>query len=173
MMFLILTLIILVAAFNVISSLIMMVKDKTRDIAVLRTLGAGRGAIMRIFLMCGASVGVAGTVVGTLIGVLFCRNIEAIQHAVESVTGGQVFDPAVYYADPSAGALDWGDVVQVVAHGAGRCRCWRRCIRAGARRAPIRSRRCGMSEAALRTARRAAHLSQRGRRRCRCCAART
>ena len=60
-MFLILTLIILVAAFNVISSLIMMVKDKTRDIAVLRTLGAGRGAVMRIFLMCGASVGVTGT----------------------------------------------------------------------------------------------------------------
>ncbi len=63
-MFLILTLIILVAAFNVISSLIMMVKDKTRDIAVLRTIGAGRGAVMRIFLMCGASVGVTGTVVG-------------------------------------------------------------------------------------------------------------
>ena len=60
-MFLILTLIILVAAFNVISSLIMMVKDKTRDIAVLRTLGAGRGSVMRIFLMCGASVGVTGT----------------------------------------------------------------------------------------------------------------
>jgi len=62
-MFLILTLIIIVAAFNVISSLIMMVKDKTRDIAVLRTLGAGRGAIMRIFLMCGAFVGVTGTIV--------------------------------------------------------------------------------------------------------------
>ncbi len=61
-MFLILTLIILVAAFNVISSLIMMVKDKTGDIAVLRTIGASRGAIMRIFLMCGASVGVTGTV---------------------------------------------------------------------------------------------------------------
>ncbi len=75
-MFLILTLIILVAAFNVISSLIMMVKDKTRDIAVLRTLGAGRGAIMRIFLMCGASVGLTGTVAGTLLGVLFCLNIQ-------------------------------------------------------------------------------------------------
>ena len=75
-MFLILTLIILVAAFNVVSSLIMMVKDKTRDIAVLRTLGAGSGAIMRIFLMCGACVGVAGTLAGTLLGVVFCRNIE-------------------------------------------------------------------------------------------------
>ena len=78
-MFLILTLIILVAAFNVISSLIMMVKDKTRDIAVLRTFGAGRGAVMRIFLMCGASVGVTGTLVGSLLGVVFCRNIETIQ----------------------------------------------------------------------------------------------
>ena len=65
-MFLILALIILVAAFNVISSLIMMVKDKTRDIAILRTMGASRGAIMRIFLMCGASVGVTGTLIGTV-----------------------------------------------------------------------------------------------------------
>ena len=78
-MFLILTLIILVAAFNVVSSLIMMVKDKTRDIAVLRTLGAGRGAVMRIFLMCGAFVGVTGTLIGTAIGIVFCRNIVAIQ----------------------------------------------------------------------------------------------
>ena len=66
-MFIILTLIILVAAFNVISSLIMMVKDKTRDIAVLRTIGAGRGAVMRIFLMCGASVGVIGTTIGAVL----------------------------------------------------------------------------------------------------------
>ena len=90
-MFLILTLIILVAAFNVVSSLIMMVKDKTRDIAVLRTLGAGRGAILRIFLMCGASVGVTGTIVGVAIGVLFCRNIVALQGFVERVTGTKVF----------------------------------------------------------------------------------
>ena len=83
-MFLILTLIILVAAFNVISSLIMMVKDKTRDIAVLRTIGAGRGAILRIFLMCGASVGVTGTLVGAVLGVLFCLNIERIQGWVEA-----------------------------------------------------------------------------------------
>ena len=83
-MFLILTLIILVAAFNVISSLIMMVKDKTRDIAVLRTLGAGRGAVMRIFLMCGASVGVTGTLIGFVIGVVFCWNIDTIQHWVEA-----------------------------------------------------------------------------------------
>ncbi len=113
-MFLILTLIILVAAFNVISSLIMMVKDKTRDIAVLRTLGAGRGSVMRIFLMCGASVGVTGTVVGTLIGVLFCRNIQTIQGWVESVTGVSVFNPEVYYLTHLPARLDWREVLQVI-----------------------------------------------------------
>jgi lipoprotein-releasing system permease protein len=113
-MFLILTLIILVAAFNVISSLIMMVKDKTRDIAVLRTFGAGRGAVMRIFLMCGASVGVTGTLVGVVIGVLFCLNIETIQHWVESVTGASVFNPEVYYLTHLPAKLNPAEVVQVV-----------------------------------------------------------
>jgi lipoprotein-releasing system permease protein len=114
-MFLILTLIILVAAFNVISSLIMMVKDKTRDIAVLRTLGAGRGAVMRIFLMCGASVGFTGTVVGLVLGVLFCWNIETIQHWVEAITGTSVFNPEVYYLTHLPARLDWHEVAQVAA----------------------------------------------------------
>jgi lipoprotein-releasing system permease protein len=113
-MFLILTLIILVAAFNVISSLIMMVKDKTRDIAVLRTLGAGRGAVMRIFLMCGASVGVTGTLVGLVLGVLFCWNIETIQHWVETLTGTAVFNPEVYYLTHLPARLNWHEVAQVV-----------------------------------------------------------
>jgi lipoprotein-releasing system permease protein len=114
-MFLILTLIILVAAFNVISSLIMMVKDKTRDIAVLRTLGAGRGAVMRIFLMCGASVGFTGTLLGLVLGVLFCWNIETIQHWVEAVTGTSVFNPEVYYLTHLPARLDWHEVAQVAA----------------------------------------------------------
>ncbi len=113
-MFLILTLIILVAAFNVISSLIMMVKDKTRDIAVLRTIGAGRGAVMRIFLMCGASVGVTGTLVGLVLGVAFCLNIETLQHWVESATGVNVFNPEVYYLTHLPARLDWHEVLQVV-----------------------------------------------------------
>ena len=113
-MFLILTLIILVAAFNVISSLIMMVKDKTRDIAVLRTIGAGRGAILRIFLMCGASVGVTGTLVGVVIGVLFCLNIQEIQGWVEAVTGARVFNPEVYYLTHLPAKLNSGEVIQVV-----------------------------------------------------------
>ncbi len=114
-MFLILTLIILVAAFNVVSSLIMMVKDKTADIAVLRTIGAGRGAVMRIFLMCGASVGVTGTLVGVVLGVLFCLNIQTIQGWVEAATGSQVFNPEVYYLAHLPAKLEWGEVAQVVA----------------------------------------------------------
>jgi lipoprotein-releasing system permease protein len=113
-MFLILTLIILVAAFNVISSLIMMVKDKTRDIAVLRTLGAPRGSILRIFLMCGASVGVTGTLVGTLLGVVFCLNIQTLQNWVESITGVNVFNPEVYYLTHLPARLDWQEVLQVI-----------------------------------------------------------
>jgi len=113
-MFLILTLIILVAAFNVISSLIMMVKDKTRDIAVLRTLGAPRGSILRIFLMCGASVGVTGTLVGTLLGVVFCLNIQTLQNWVESITGVNVFNPEVYYLTHLPARLDWHEVLQVI-----------------------------------------------------------
>ena len=113
-MFLILTLIILVAAFNVISSLIMMVKDKTKDIAVLRTIGAGRGAIMRIFLMCGASVGVIGTGVGAALGIAFTMNIDRIQDLVTRITGVDVFNPEVYYLTHLPARLDWAEVVRVV-----------------------------------------------------------
>ncbi|MBI0082812.1 lipoprotein-releasing ABC transporter permease subunit [Commensalibacter sp. M0402] len=113
-MFLILALIILVAAFNVISSLIMMVKDKTRDIAILRTMGASRGAIMRIFLMCGASVGVTGTLIGTVLGILFCKNIEHIRQGLQKITGTNLFNPEVYYLEHLPAKLDWADVIQVV-----------------------------------------------------------
>ncbi len=114
-MFLILTLIILVAAFNVVSSLIMMVKDKTRDIAILRTIGAGRGAVMRIFLMCGASVGVTGTLLGVVVGVLFCLNIQRIQGWVEAITGARVFNPEIYFLSHLPARLDPGEVLQVTA----------------------------------------------------------
>jgi lipoprotein-releasing system permease protein len=118
-MFIVLGMIVLVAAFNVISSLIMLVKDKRADIAVLRTLGAGSGAILRIFVMCGAFVGVSGTAIGTLIGVVFCRNIVAIQHAVERISGGQVFDSSVFMLTELPSTIDWGDVARVVALGLG------------------------------------------------------
>ncbi|HTI83769.1 MAG TPA: lipoprotein-releasing ABC transporter permease subunit [Acetobacteraceae bacterium] len=113
-MFIVLGMIVLVAAFNVISSLIMMVKDKTRDIAVLRTLGADAGSVLRIFLMCGAFVGVSGTIIGTIIGIVFCRNIVAIQHFVEQVSGGQVFDSSVFMLTALPSDIDWGDVIRVV-----------------------------------------------------------
>jgi lipoprotein-releasing system permease protein len=113
-MFIILTLIILVAAFNVVSSMIMLVKDKTGDIAVLRTIGASRSAIMRIFFMCGASVGVLGTILGTLIGVVFCLNIERIRGVVETATGTKVFNPEIYYLTHLPSRLDWHEVLYIV-----------------------------------------------------------
>ena len=116
-MFIVLGMIVLVAAFNVVSSLIMLVKDKRADIAVLRTLGAGSTAVMRIFLMCGAFVGVTGTLVGTLIGVVFCHNIVAIQHFVEHITGGRVFDASVFMLTELPNTIDWADVAKVVALG--------------------------------------------------------
>ena len=116
-MFIVLGMIVLVAAFNVISSLIMLVKDKRGDIAVLRTLGASSGAVLRIFVMCGAFVGVSGTFIGTIIGIVFCRNIVAIQHAVEDITGGQVFDSSVFQLTALPNTIDWGDVARVVALG--------------------------------------------------------
>jgi len=116
-MFLILTLIIIVAAFNIISSLIMLVKDKGRDIAILRTIGATRGAVMRIFLLCGASIGMLGTAVGFVLGLLFCLNIESIRQALQALTGTQLFSPEVYFLSQLPAVLDPGEVTQVVVMG--------------------------------------------------------
>ena len=113
-MFLILTLIIVVAAFNVISSLIMMVKDKARDIAILRTMGATSGAVLRIFLMCGASVGIFGTFLGFVLGTVFCAYIENIREFVQWMTGTKLFDPTVYYLEQLPAKLDWHQVVVVI-----------------------------------------------------------
>ena len=95
-MFLILSLIVLVATLNIISGLMMMVKDKGRDIAILRTMGATPGAIMRIFLMNGASVGFAGTLAGFVLGVIICANLEAIRGFISWATGTAVFNGDVY-----------------------------------------------------------------------------
>ena len=96
-MFIILSLIILVAALNIISGMMMLVKDKGRDIAVLRTMGATKGAVMRVFLITGASIGIVGTLAGLILGVVFCWNIEEIRQFVSWVTGTGVFNPEVYY----------------------------------------------------------------------------
>jgi len=96
-MFIILSLIVLVAALNIISSLIMLVKDKARDIAILRTMGATRGAVLRVFLITGSMIGVVGTIAGFILGVIFCWNIESIRRFVQWMTGTTLMDPTVYY----------------------------------------------------------------------------
>jgi lipoprotein-releasing system permease protein len=96
-MFIILSLIVLVAALNIISGLMMLVKDKGRDIAILRTMGATKGAVMRVFLITGASIGIVGTLAGLILGVVFCWNIDSIKNFASWVTGTTVFDPSVYY----------------------------------------------------------------------------
>ncbi len=113
-MFLILTLIILVAAFNIISGQIMLVKDKGRDIAILRTMGATRGMILRIFFMSGASIGVIGTLAGLLLGYLFVENIAVLQGWVEAAAGTQVFNPEIYFLTTLPAVMDPQEVVEVV-----------------------------------------------------------
>ncbi len=96
-MFIILSLIVLVAALNIISGLMMLVKDKGRDVAILRTMGATRGAMMRVFLITGASIGVVGTFAGLILGIVFCLNIESIRELVSWMSSTTLFDPNVYY----------------------------------------------------------------------------
>jgi lipoprotein-releasing system permease protein len=113
-MFLILTLIIVVAAFNIISSMIMMVKDKGRDIAILRTMGASRAAVLRIFMLSGASIGVVGTLAGLVLGILFTQNIEAIRHALQKVIGTDLFAAEIYFFTRIPARIDAGEVTVVV-----------------------------------------------------------
>ena len=113
-MFLILTLIIIVAAFNIISSLIMLVKDKGADIAILRTMGATRGMIMRIFFLAGASVGVVGTVFGTLLGVGFASHIEQIRQFIQSIIGRDLFAAEIYFLTQLPARVEPGEVMSVV-----------------------------------------------------------
>jgi lipoprotein-releasing system permease protein len=96
-MFLILTLIVLVAALNIVSGLIMLVKDKGSDIAILRTMGATQGSIMRVFLITGASIGVVGTLVGFLLGTVICLNIEEIRRFLSWLTNTELFSPELYF----------------------------------------------------------------------------
>jgi lipoprotein-releasing system permease protein len=113
-MFLILTLIIVVAAFNIISSMIMMVKDKGRDIAILRTMGASRPMILRIFVLSGASIGVVGTIAGFALGVAFASNIEAIRQAIQRLIGTDLFAAEIYFFTRIPARIDAGEVAAVV-----------------------------------------------------------
>jgi lipoprotein-releasing system permease protein len=112
-MFLILLMLVFIAAANIISGLVMLVKNKGRDIAILRTMGASSGAILRIFFMAGASVGVLGTIAGLLVGVVFCAYIAQIQSFVEWITHTNVFAADVYFLTRIPAKLDWSEVALV------------------------------------------------------------
>jgi lipoprotein-releasing system permease protein len=113
-MFLILTLIILVAAFNIISSMIMLVRSKNADIAVLRTMGASSGSIVRVFLMTGASIGVVGTATGTFLGLVFCWNIDTIKQFIENMSGAELFAAEIYFLSNLPAKIDPQDVLMVI-----------------------------------------------------------
>jgi lipoprotein-releasing system permease protein len=113
-MFLILTLIVLVAALNIVSGLIMLVKDKGQDIAILRTMGATQGAIMRVFLITGASIGVVGTIMGFLLGVVVCLNVESIRQFLSWMTNTELFSPELYFLSKLPAEMDSGETTAVV-----------------------------------------------------------
>jgi lipoprotein-releasing system permease protein len=113
-MFLILSLMIAIAALNIISSLIMLVKDKGRDIAILRTMGATRGMVMRIFFLNGASIGVVGTFAGWLLGLFVAHHVEELRKVVQYLTQTDPFAPEVYFLTRMPSVVDSGEVMQVV-----------------------------------------------------------
>ncbi len=113
-MFLILTLIVLVAALNIVSGLIMLVKDKSSDIAILRTMGASQGSVMRVFLITGSAIGVVGTIVGFLVGLVVCLNIESIRQFLSWMTNTQLFSPELYFLSKLPAEMDVGETAAVV-----------------------------------------------------------
>jgi lipoprotein-releasing system permease protein len=113
-MFLILTMIVLVAALNIVSGLIMLVKDKGSDIAIMRTMGATQGAIMRIFLITGASIGMVGTIVGFLLGTIICLNVESIRLVLSWLTNTDLFSPELYFLSRLPAEMDVGETTAVL-----------------------------------------------------------
>jgi lipoprotein-releasing system permease protein len=113
-MFLILTLIVLVAALNIVSGLIMLVKDKGPDIGIMRTMGASQGSVMPIFLIAGASIGVVGTLVGFVSGVLICQRLEAIRQFLSWLTSTELFPPTLYFLSRLPAEMDPAETTAVV-----------------------------------------------------------
>jgi lipoprotein-releasing system permease protein len=113
-MFMILTLIVLVAALNIISGLIMLVKDKSHDIAILRTMGATSGSILRIFFMTGATIGIVGTLAGFVLGVVICWNVESFRQFFSWISGTTIFDPELYYLSQLPADMDTGETASVL-----------------------------------------------------------
>lgn len=114
-MFLILTLIIVVAAFNIISSMIMLVKDKGKDIAILRTMGATQSNMLKIFTLTGASIGFGGTIMGAIFGIAFAANIETIRQFLEGITGTELFADEIYFLSQLPAVIDMSDIISVIA----------------------------------------------------------
>jgi lipoprotein-releasing system permease protein len=112
-MFLVLTLIVVVAAFNIVSSLVMLVRTKTADIAILRTMGASRGVILRIFLIDGLAIGGAGTVIGVVLGLAFARNIEPIRQWLQDSFGLVLFDETLYLLAEMPSHIEWMEVAVI------------------------------------------------------------
>ena len=113
-LFIVLSLVVLIAALNIISGLVMLVKNKGRDIGILRTMGMSQGSIMRIFFICGSMIGVIGTLLGVVIGCLFALNITQIQAVVEAISGGSIWDPQVRFLTEIPARLRWQDVASAM-----------------------------------------------------------
>ncbi len=113
-MFIILSLIIMIAAFNIISSLVILVKDKSKSIAILRTMGKTKSSIARIFIFCGFAIGMIGTIFGSTIGIVFALNINSIKNWLESLIGVKMFDPMIYFLTTMPADLSYQQVAVVV-----------------------------------------------------------
>jgi lipoprotein-releasing system permease protein len=112
-MFLILMLIVLVAALNIISGMIMLVRDKSSAIAILRTMGATQGAIMRVFLITGGAIGVVGTLAGFALGLVITLNVETIREFLSRLTSTNLFPPELYFLSQLPAELDWREVATI------------------------------------------------------------
>ncbi len=113
-MFIILTLIILIATFNIISGLTMLVKDKTKAIAILRTMGATRSSIMRVFFLTGSTIGITGTFLGFILGSMFCYKIEAIRQGLQALTGLKFFQEEIYFLSKIPAIVETNEVITIV-----------------------------------------------------------
>ncbi|MFL6549467.1 MAG: lipoprotein-releasing ABC transporter permease subunit [Povalibacter sp.] len=120
-MFVILLLVVAVAAFNIISTLVMVVKDKQSDIAILRTIGAKPSSILTIFMTQGTAIGLIGTLSGVALGVLISVNLESLVHGLEAVLGTQFLDAKVYFMSDLPATVQWADVLKISATAFGLC----------------------------------------------------
>lgn len=120
-MFVVLSLVVFVGAFNIVSTLVMVVKDKQGDVAILRTIGASPGSIMRIFILQGAAIGVIGTAIGIALGVLIAANTERLVHGLERLLGTTLVDASVYFIGDLPARIEWRDIGQIALVALGLC----------------------------------------------------